>query len=215
MVILGLDPSLTNFGWAVHDTEAEGKARCVARGRWQTKTTQLFVERYMEMRSRLKSLILEHNIERVGIEYPIFNALWSEGMYGLFLYSCEALYESKVDVVFFTPPQVKALARESVGRPQGWKMLKADMVDTAKKDTGIGRWNHNEADAYLVARSAGRFFLHLDSVLETESLTKVETAMFCKEHTFSRGKKAGQTIKSGLIHREDDRFFLWSSKETN
>ena len=112
----------------------------------------------MEMRQRLISLITEHNVDRVGIEYLIFNALWSEGMYGLFL-SCEALYESKVDVVFFTPPQVKALARESLGRPKGWKMLKVDMVDTAKKDNNTkARWNHNEADAYLVARSAGRFF---------------------------------------------------------
>ena len=214
MRVLGLDPSLTNFGLAVHDTEAKEAGRCVARWRWQTKKKQLFVTRYMEMRQRLISLITEHNVDRVGIEYPIFNALWSEGMYGLFLYSCEALYESKADVVFFTPPQVKALARESLGRPKGWKMLKADMVDTAKKDTNTkARWNHNEADAYLVARSAGRFFLHLDSVLTADDLSEVEKKMFCREHTFSRGKRAGQTVKSGLIHREEDRFFLWSNDE--
>ena len=55
--------------------------------------------------------------------------------------------------------------------------------------------------------------LHLDSVLTADDLTEVEKKMFCREHTFSRGKRAGQTVKSGLIHREEDRFFLWSNDE--
>lgn len=155
MRVLGFDPSLTNFGWAIHDSSATGSARCVERGRFQTSTKTLFVDRYVQMRANVKALIERVGIRRLGVEYPVFNELWSEGMYGLFLYTCEALREAQVDVVFFAPPQVKAHAREFLKRPmvggKKWEMNKPDMVEAAVADTGgKGRWNHNEADAYWV-----------------------------------------------------------------
>ena len=155
--------------------------------------------------------MVTHQPDKVGIEYPVFGDLWSEGMYGLFLYSCEALKAAKVDVVFFSPGQIKSVAADLLDRPKGWKMLKADMVDAAKEDTGgKGRWNHNEADAYLCARHAARFWRAHSGQLSVEELTDKEARQFNRIHTYQRGKKAGKTVKTGILHRADERFFLWS-----
>jgi hypothetical protein len=211
MRVLGLDPSLTAFGWAMHDTEARGKDRCIARGRFATSKETMFVDRYVFMRESLRALIREQDPDKVGIESPIFHNLFSEGMYGLFLYSNEALRLERRDVVFFAPEQGKAHAREAIRRPKGWKMLKGDMVEAAKADTGgRGVWNHNEADAYLIGKLAARFWAFLAGTLTEESLTPVERKQFALIHTFQRGKRAGQVEKRGLIYREEDRFFLWS-----
>lgn len=215
MKTLGLDPSLTAFGWAIHDTDAEGLARCPERGRFKTSSKQLFVDRYCEMRANVLALVERVGIKKVGCESPIFNDLWSEGMYGLFLYVCEALRKAKVDLVFFSPPQIKAHARDFIDRPRVggnlWVMRKPDMVEAARDETGgKGRWDHNEADAYWVARSAARFWQHLDGVLGVEDLTLAERNQFRRIHTYKRGKRAGQTVKKGLLWREDERFFRWT-----
>ena len=219
MRVIGFDPSLTNFGWAVHDTEAEGRDRCPDRGRFQTSSKTLFVDRYIEMRTSVFDLVQRLGITRVGCEYPIFNELWSEGMYGLFLFTCEALRLAKVDLVFFAPPQIKAHARAFLDRPRVggklWVMNKPDMVEAAKNDAGSkGRWNHNEADAYWVARIAARFWMFLDGLIEKVDLTPLERKQFTAIHTFKRGKRAGQTVKKGILYREDERFFRWAPGTT-
>lgn len=212
MRVLGFDPSLTNYGWAIHDDSypVGDSRRCEASGRFQTKSKMEFVTRYMFMRDSLLALIREHRPDRVGVEYPIMNALYSEGMWGLFLYSCEALRAECMDVVFWTPLQVKAHARDTIDRPKGWTMDKTDMCEAAKADVGSGRWNHNEADAYLVAVLSARFWQFYDGTLIEGGLTLTENRYFNKVHTFVRGSKEGKTIKTGMIHRESDRFFLWS-----
>ena len=211
MVVLGLDPSLRNYGWAFHDTEATGRDRCPARGRFQTPAKMPFIDRYIFMRESLRELIQEHRPDRVGIESPVFNDMWSEGMYGLFLYSNEALKLERMNVAFFSPGQLKANARSFLDRPKGWKMLKGDMVEAAKLDAGNkGRWNHNEADAYWAALVGTRFWQFYAGELDMGDLTPVEAHQFAKIHTYQRGAKAGKTVKSGIIHREEDRFFLWS-----
>jgi Holliday junction resolvasome RuvABC endonuclease subunit len=212
--ILGLDPSLTAYGWAIHDTEAPaGTAeRCTERGRFQTSSKMEFIDRYISQRESLRTLIQRTDPDRVGIEFPIFNDMWSEGMYGLFLYSCEALKLEKCDVVFWTNGQVKAHARELIDRPKGWKMDKKDMVEAAKVDC-TQRMNHNEADGYHVGRLAGRFWLFHEGLLEEGELSKSESRYFARVHTFVRGKKAGKTVRTGMIYRENERFFAWSDQE--
>jgi len=210
MLVLGLDPSLRAFGWALHDTEASKKARCVARGLFSTSSHDIFVDRYVSMRESLRKLLQETRPDKVGIESPIFNDLFSEGMYGLFLYSNEALKLERKDVVYFSPGQGKAHARESLVRPKGWKMLKGDMVAAARADTGGGTWNHNEADAYLIARLAGRFWGYSDGLVTESQLSPVERKQFTEVHTYTRGVRAGKTVRRGLVFREDDRFFRWS-----
>ena len=211
MICLGLDPSLTNFGYALHDTEASGISRCVLRGRFQTPAKMAYVDRYIAQRERLRALIQRTEPDVVGIEYPVFDNLYSEGMYGLFLYSSEALRLERKDVVFFSPGQIKAHARLRIDRPPKWKMDKPDMVEAAKADTGgKGTWNHNEADAYWVAVVSARFWKLQREMITEADLTPLEQQQFLKEHTFTRGKRAGRTVQSGIAYREDERFFLWS-----
>lgn len=225
MQVLGLDPSLRQFGWAIHETTADGSGGCVDRGRFRTSAKQLFIDRYCQLRENLRDLLRRTGICRVGLEFPVFNDLWSEGMYGLFLYCCEALRGEKRDVVFLSPMQTKAHARLFLERPKGWKMMKGDMVEAASAHAGgtwlpglAGegarlRWNHNEADAYWAAVVAGRFYHLLDGDLESGDLTAVERKQFTEIHTFQRGKKAGTTVKRGILYREDERFFRWSLDE--
>ena len=209
---------MTNFGWAVHDTSATGKARCPARGRFQTSSKTLFIARYVDLRAQVRQLLADTGVRYVGCEYPVFNALWSEGMYGLFLYTCEAMRDGGVDVVFFSPGQVKTNARLILDRPRVgnklWVMKKSDMCDASRADTGgKGRWNHNEADAYLVARTAGRFWEYVDGGLKRADLTAVELKQFTAVHTYKRGKRAGETVHRGVEYREDERFFRWAKEQ--
>lgn len=214
MKVLGLDPSLTAFGWAIFNAEAEpgSKARCPARGRFSTSSKTLYVARYMDMRARLTSLLREQTPDRVSIEYPVFNNIYSEGMYGLFLYVSEALYVEGYDVVFFSPGQLKAHARTFLDRPTGWKMLKGDMVEAVREHTGGGSWNHNEADAYWAAVAGARFWQFYDGVIQEVDLTPLEKKQYARIHTFQRGKNAGKTVKTGILYREDERFHLWSKR---
>jgi len=212
--VIGLDPSLTNFGWALHESSASGSDRCLERGRFQTSPRECFITRYLKMRENVEGLVTSRGILRIGLESPIFNDLWSEGMYGLFLYTCEALRNSKADVVLFSPGQTKAQAREVLGRPPGWIMSKFDMVEAAKEDAGGSKWNHNEADAYWVARTAARFWELYDRTLGLKDLTVLEKKQFTGIHTYKRGKKAGKVEVKGALYREDDRFFMWSENKT-
>lgn len=219
MIVLGFDPSLTNFGWCLHDTDAPigDPGRCIARGRFQTSAKTLFIDRYIDMREHVRSLLdqlgAQYGVTRIGVEYPVFHELFSEGLYGLFLYNCEALKSAKMDVVFFSPGQIKSHAHAYLQRPKGWKMMKPDMVEAAKTDCGFkGNLNHNEADAYWASRIAGRFWLFHDGLLKPEDLTPTETQQFTTIHTFKKGTRAGDTVKKGIIYREDERFFRWSQE---
>ena len=214
MKVLGLDPSLTNFGWAILDTEISpgGKGRLVEKGLWKTPSKMEFIERYLSQRQSLISLIEEKKPDYIGLEFPVFNNLWSEGMYGLFLFTCEALKQTNSNVVFWAPLQVKAHTRLLLDRPKGWKMDKKDMVEAAKLDANVGRINHNEADAYHVARLASRFWQLYAGEIQEKDLNKVEKKYFLNVHTFKKGRKAGRTVKSGVMYREDERFFLWGVK---
>ena len=187
MIILGLDPSLTQFGWALIDTEASPAKRLIESGRFKTTSKQLFIERYISHRESLRNLIQERNPDKVGIEYPVFKDLYSEGMYALYVCCMEAIYSENKDVVLYSPTQIKAYAKEFLQRPAGWKMSKSEMVKAAKKHAKIkGTLNNNEADAYWIAQIAGRFWLFENGTLEKEDLTPVESKQFSYEHTKTR-----------------------------
>ena len=84
------------------------------------------------------------------------------------------------------------------------------MIEAARIDSGIPRWNHNEADAYIVARSAARFWEFLEGTLLEDELTPSERAAFLNEHTITRGPRKGKTIRKGIVFKERDRFFQFS-----
>jgi hypothetical protein len=170
----------------------------------------------VDLRAQLCELIRRLEIKKVGIEYPIFNASNSSQLYGLFLYSSEAFRSEKCDVVFFSPGQGKAIAAEFLKRPKGWKMDKSDMVEAARLDTNhkgsVRSFNHNEADAYWIGRAASRFWSLLQGTLKDSDLSKVEKHQFTRIHKYLKGKKKGVTVKTGLLYREDERFFKWSEE---
>ncbi len=210
MITLGLDPSLTGFGWCVHRSDIAGPERVVAKGVWETAPKQVFVWRYMFFRESVGRLLDEFSeVEAVGVESPPFGEQFSEGLYGLFLYVLEALFLRRKDVVFFDPMTVKLLAKMD-NRVRRGTMDKRDMIDAAKADTGIKCWNHNEADAFIIARSAARFWDFQKDRLREDELTHSEKRSFARTHTLQKGARAGQVVKKGLVFREDDRFFQFS-----
>jgi Holliday junction resolvasome RuvABC endonuclease subunit len=218
MKVLGFDPSLTNFGWAIHDSDESlgSPTRCLDRGRIQTSSKTLFVDRYCDIRQRVGDLVRNTGIRKLGVESPVFGELYSEGLYGLYLYTCEALRAEKCDVVYFSPGQIKAKARAFLTRPAGWKMQKPDMVEAAKTDCGFrGSWNHNEADAYWAAICGYRFWAFMEGTLAKTDLTATELKQFTEIHTYTKGQRAGEVVVRGLLYREDDRFFRWSLESEN
>jgi Holliday junction resolvasome RuvABC endonuclease subunit len=211
MISLGFDPSITGYGWCIHDSEAEGPARILAKGLFSTSAKTVFVKRYMDFRDMLTKLLADHpEVECIGIESPVYGEQWSPGAYALFVYTNEVVYTHRKDVVYFDPGTVKMLAKLDPKARKG-KMFKADMVAAAKVDTGItGRFNHNEADAYHVARFAARFFLRLDEKITNDDLTPSEYRAFAKVRTLKRGERAGETVYCGAIFKENSRFYRFS-----
>lgn len=216
-MILGLDPSLRNFGWVLLDSAGS----FLDKGMMSTTPKMMFLDRYIYLREGLGEIVRKIKADypsetlRVGIESPIFNDLYSEGMYGLFLYSNEALMTERVDTVYLSPNQVKAHAHSHLGRPKGWKMQKADMVEAARSATkgqGATRWNHHQADAYWVGRTALRFWEVVEDKVDISQLSPLERRHFTDLEKYVRGKKAGSVKRKGLIHKEDDRWFRWSEK---
>jgi len=182
----------------------------IAKGRISTKARDIFIARNMLLRDTIGKLMDEHpEVQYLGVESPPFGELYSEGLYGLFLYVNEAIYSRRRDVVYFDPLTLKMLVKMDPEVRRG-TMDKRDMVDAAKVDTGIKRWNHDEADAYHIARHAARFWEFFLGEITEDELTPSERHSFTRIHTFQRGEKAGRTIKKGLVFRENDRFFRFS-----
>jgi hypothetical protein len=215
MIALGFDPSITGYGWCIHDSEAEGVNRIVAKGLLTSSAKTVFVKRFMDFRDRLTELLTTHpEIECVGIESPVYGEQWSPGAYALFVYTNEVVYTLRKDVVYFDPGTVKMLAKIDPRVRKG-KMFKTDMVEAARNDTGFkGRFNHNEADAYHVARFAARFFLRLDEKITDDDLTPSEYRAFSRVHTLKKGERAGETVYCGAIFKERSRFFRFSHLES-
>lgn len=213
MITLGVDPSLTGFGWCLHDSSVVGPRRVIKRGHWVTSPKTVFVQRYVDLREQLKQLLDTFLfVEAVGVESPTYGEMWSEGAYGLFLMVNEAIWSRRKDVVYFDPGTVKMLAKQDPKVRKG-KMFKSDMVDAAKADTGIPRWNHNEADAYHVARFAARFWAFDKNQIKESDLTPSEYRAFALIHTFTKGARAGEEAKLGAIYKENHRFFRFSQLE--
>ena len=211
MITLGLDPSLTGFGWCVHNGAVAGKERVLAKGTLKTPATRVFYWRYMYLREALKGLLSRFpEVEAAGVESPPMGESFSEGLFGLFLYVNEALMTHRKDVVYFDPLRVKLMAKMDPAVRKG-VMDKGDMVDIAKQDTGVKRWNHNEADAYVIARSAARFWDLHRGVITPEELTPAEEQVFRSVHHFQKGKRAGTTDRSGILFKEGDRFYQFSA----
>jgi len=203
MRVLGLDPSMTNYGWCLIDDQASPIV--VNRGKFQTDSKMLFIDRYVYLRESIYDLCINtEDLTAVGIESPPFGELWSEGLYGLFLFAMEALHKAKKNVYFWDPLTVKSRAKEILGREKG-KMFKVDMIDAAKKASDVkGGWNSDTADAFNVAYLTYRFILYFNGTTPEEELTPKEKWIF-----LGVKKVKGKLKKRGMAYRENDRFFLF------
>ena len=210
MITLGVDPSLTGCGWCIHNGSVSGEARVIAKGTFSTPASRVVYWRYQYMREAIGSVLDAYpEVEAVGVESVAFGANYSEGLYGLFLYVNEAIMVRRKDVVYFDPLRVKLLAKMDPKVRKG-TMDKGDMVDAAKQDTDIKRWNHNEADAYLIARSTARFWDLYHGRIGEDELTPSEHQVFCDTHTYQKGLRKGTTVKKGILFKPGDRYYLFS-----
>lgn len=210
MITLGIDPSLTGFGWVVFNSSVIGPERVIARGVVSTNAKELFLSRYGTFRAVVVALLDKYpEIEAVGLESPPFGENFSEGLYALFVYINEACYIARKDIAHFDPTTIKMLVRMDPSVRRG-TIDKSDVIEAVKAETGIKIWNHNAADAYIIARSAARFFeLYTGAIVEDE-LTPSEFRAYCRLHEFVRGAKAGKTVKSGMVFKEGKRFYRFS-----
>lgn len=186
----------------------------MAKGVWETSSKRVFVQRNVELREKVGAL-LDHYllVEAVGVESPTHGEIWSNAASALFLMVNEAIWLRRKDAVFFDPLSLKALTKEDASVRKG-QMFKSDMVEACRIDASFkGRLNHNEADAYHLARFAARFWMLVKGQLQTEDLLPSEYKAFAKIHTFTRGKRAGQTVEVGAMFKENQRFFQFSKLE--
>lgn len=209
MIALGLDPSLTGLGWCVINTNVTGPSRVVGSGVFSTDSSQPFVTRNMYLREAVSQVLVAYpEIVGVGAESPPYGEQFSEGLYGLFVYVNEAIYQHRKDVVYFDPATVKMLAKMDPKVRRGY-MDKGDMVEAVRAETGITKWNHNAADAYLVARSAAGFWDFFAGRLAIDDLTPSEYQAYAKIAKVRKGTRVVE-VKSGAVFKEGTRFFQFS-----
>jgi hypothetical protein len=210
MLVLGLDPSLTAFGWALHDDAAEGRARRPASGHEGTLPSSVPVARFLHHQEMVRDVLARHPVEAVGIESPAYDAGPFQTIhFGLMMFSLVPIFEARKDVVLFDPATLKYLARETTNKKGA--MGKLDMQRKVQVDTMDTRViDNNEADAYLVGKYAARMMRLVGGSLRPEDLTETERRVFLtREKTV---KRMGQRVKKRVSHafRENSRFFRFS-----
>ncbi len=215
MIALGVDQSMTNFGWSIVNTQATARRRIVARGTFHTESDDFFLDRYDYLERSLRELLAKRpKVQYVGFESPIFGASYSEGAYALYVIAMRVLRDARRDVVLIEQGQLKALARGHMG---GMAMDKRDIVAWVKRLVARPneihvklRINEHEADATVAAWHGARFFELMAEKLGISDLSDAERHVFLREHTFTKGPRKGMTIRKGVAYREDDRYFLFS-----
>ena len=210
MRVMGLDPSLTAYGWCVHDSSATGLDRRIASGHVKTLPTQVSVTRYAHFRELVSDLIRQYDPEKIAIESAVLDGSpFSPIHYGLVLFSLEAVFEARKDVVLFDPSTLKSLiAGHSKVKK---KMFKSDMQNFVKLDTLDSKIIHDgEADAYCLAYEGARFFSILSGGLDITSLNPSEM------HTFVSKTRTVKTLRGNIkknsahAFRENSRWYNFS-----
>jgi Holliday junction resolvasome RuvABC endonuclease subunit len=209
--VLGLDPSLTAYGWAVHDDAATGQKRRVASGHEGTLPSTVPVVRFMHFRALVSDLLRRYNVELVGLESPAYQAgPFQRIHFGLMMFSLEAVFEKRLDLVLFDPATLKMLAKGDPAKHKG-AMSKMDMQRRVQLDTmAAGVIDNNEADAYLVGKYAARFKSLRDGTIEPSQLEPSERLVFIERTR--RVKTMAGVVRKRVAHafRENSRFFSFS-----
>jgi hypothetical protein len=209
MIILGIDPSFTNYAYSLYDTSIED---CILSGKFSSPSHLPIYRRTKLLQDYLRSFLLMHpEIDFIGMESAVFGSSYSEGLYALFCYSMEVFSEVKTPLVLFSPSQVKAKAREFLDLPSSFKMEKRDMQEAAKRRSSFQKyWGDDEADAFWVSHLAATFWRLQQGEIPESSLTSKEFEMLAHKAYYKRGAKKGQLNKTnlGILHKRVTRFLL-------
>jgi Holliday junction resolvasome RuvABC endonuclease subunit len=212
MIVLGLDPSLRAYGWAVYDSKAKPKRKRIASGYEATLSSQVPVARFIHFRAMVKNLLEKYEIEAVGIESPAYGGgPFSETHFGLMMFSIEVIFEKRLDCVLFDPETLKFLAKVDPKKRKG-KMNKIDMQRYVSIDTNTPKLiNNNEADAYCVAKFSSRLIHLVNGDIDPEDLTESEKWTFMDKAKKRKNAKKQIVVKrTAHIFRENSRFFRFS-----
>ena len=206
MKSLGIDPSLTGFGYCVYDSDSPKNSKIVISGHKGTSPDDVPVVRFTEIRSLVRNLLNRFSVQVVGIESPAFNAgPFASVHHCLMMYTIEAVYEKKIDLVLFDPNTVKYLTGDK-------DFNKDDMKKFVKLDTmRPGDIQSDEADAYCIARHASRFHSLLNGILKPDELSDNELSTYISRKKSKKTMVKKKQSFNGHIFRENERFFRFSS----
>lgn len=210
MVSLGLDPSLTGFGWAIHDPGSEGLYRKVSSGHEATFPTTVPVARFMFYRSLVKRLLKTFKPSIVGIESPAYDAGPFQTIHhSLMMFCLESIFDARTDCVLFDPATVKSLTK-GVSNQKGI-MTKLNMQRFVQIDTNDTELiDNNEADAYCISYFASRFQNLQKGRLRPEDLNQSEFRIFLGKQKKINTLKGTKIKRVAHIFRENSRYYSFS-----
>jgi hypothetical protein len=201
-LVLGLDPSLTDFGWSLVRYTSDGSdPQLVASGRWKTAANMPEPVRYLYQRERLNALLREHpDIAWVGTETPAFGRSYSEGMYALYVQVQQAVWHHRKRFVLLGIATLKSMGSLHLPGYTG-VMDKPEMIKAATRILGAScpsKLNHNIADSVVAGWTTWRFARLAEGDLSPETVTTKERASLVG--TQSKSSK-------GILTREGERWF--------
>lgn len=213
MISLGLDPSLSGYGWAVFDSKQKGRARRIASGHEGTLPSVVPPARFLHFQSMVRELIKEYpGIEVVGIESPAYDAGPFQTIhFGLMQFSMAEVFLARRDCVLFDPATREFLVRVDPKKKTG-KMFKEDIQRYVQLDTlDSGFIDNNEADAYVIALFAARLKELRNGIISPEDLTPSELKKFVLMTKKKKTIFGTRTKNTGHAFRENSRFYDFSS----
>jgi Holliday junction resolvasome RuvABC endonuclease subunit len=202
MFVLGLDPSITGFGWCVYETHGADDREVLAQGVIGTSPKNGPMPwRYRYLREAFRDLLAKYpQVDIVGIEHPPYKASYSLGLYALYMQVWEALLDHRKSFVYFLPSQLKAYVRHHF--EESGRMTKQDMKEFfVEKFQHKGRLNNNIADAGVAGYMAERYWKFLEGEIGEEDLSEYEHDLFLKTTT---RRKTGKVVKDGITYFEGE-----------
>lgn len=207
---MGLDPSYSNYGWAVLSG-----GTLVESGRISTSASDAFLLRLRTLKVGVRRLVEQYQPACVTVEDYITAETYSEDAAVLLVATLEVLWESAVDTLLINPSTLKSLTsdfyRHKEGVPASIPIVtdKSFMIETARLDTGKNGLTGDEADGYLLAKFGSMFWALLRG--DNPELTPKQQTAFAGIKRPKTGRNAGRTIKTGLAFREGKSFWRWSA----
>jgi len=213
-MIAAFDASLTHLGWVVFDENKTGKEAVIEGGVFKTSTSSgLIVERLITQREKVRALLRSRNIKFVSMEAPYLRDFNTELLFALNQHLHEVFLDERIFVMYVQPQTLKRFAVPDIKLNE---VLKHHMTHQAKVELDLmgRRFSEHVADAYFVGKIGLKFYQwHFLKKFTDEQLTEREHKFFCGKHTFTRGKRKGQTVYNGIIYRENDQFFDYREKD--